>query len=80
MPAKKSPRPHLESRIRVRMAESGIRSVAALKRQLSKCGVTISDAQLGRLVDGKVEHVSMPVLEGLLGIFGCQLGDLYAPA
>lgn len=66
--------------IRVRMAEEGIRSVSALKRQLARYGIAISDAQLGRLVDGKVEHVSIRVIEGLLAVLRCGIQDLYAPA
>ena len=79
MSAKKKPRSQLEPRIRVRMAEAGIRSVSALKRQLARYGIAISDAQLGRVVDGRVEHVSIRVIEGLLEVLGCGLQDLYAP-
>lgn len=79
MSRKKTTAP-LQPMIRVRMAEEGIRSVSALKRQLARYGISISDAQLGRLVDGKVEHVSMRVLEGLLAVLRCGLQDLYAPA
>ena len=79
MSAKKKPRAQLEPRIRVCMAQSGIRSVSALKRQLARYGISISDAQLGRVVDGRVEHVSIRVIEGLLAVLGCGLQDLYAP-
>ena len=78
MSPKKKPAAPLEPRIRIRMAESGIRSVSALKRQLARYGITISDAQLGRVVDGKVEHVSMRVIEGLIAVLGCGLQDLYS--
>ena len=80
MSTRKKPRAQLEPRIRVRMAEAGIRSVSALKRQLARYGISISDAQLGRVVDGKVEHVSIRVIEGLLAVLGCGLQDLYTPA
>ena len=80
MSSKKQPRAHLEPRIRVRMAEAGIRSVSALKRQLARYGITISDAQLGRVVDGKVEHISIRVIEGLIAVLRCGLDDLYSPA
>src|SRR5262249_39186252 len=78
MPRK--PKSRLESRIRVRMAETGIRSVSALKRALARYGITISDAQLGRVVDGKVEHVSIRLIEGLLAVLSCGLADLYTSA
>lgn len=77
--SRKKPRAQLEPRIRVRMAEAGIRSVSALKRQLARYGISISDAQLGRVVDGKVEHVSIAVIEGLVSVFRCSVGDLYHP-
>lgn len=80
MTLKKLPRAELRTRIRVQMAEAGIRSVSALKRQLSRYGIRISDAQLGRVVDGKVEHVSLRVIEGLLAVLGCGIQDLYATA
>jgi hypothetical protein len=79
MSVKKKPRAQLEPRIRVRMAESGIRSVSSLKRQLARYGISISDAQLGRVVDGRVEHVSIRVIEGLIAVLGCGLQDLYSP-
>ena len=78
MSARKKPRAELSPRIRIRMAESGIRSVSALKRQLERYGISISDAQLGRVVDGKVEHISIRLIEGLIAVLGCGLQDLYA--
>ncbi|MDR1708372.1 MAG: helix-turn-helix transcriptional regulator, partial [Candidatus Accumulibacter sp.] len=58
----------LAFRIRVVMAERGIRSVAALQRKLKNIGVEISVPQLIRIVDGQSTHVSTAVLGGLVAV------------
>lgn len=59
------------------MREHGIPSVSELSRQLEAIGVSISIAQLGRLIDGDARHWNQEVLEGLLTIFQCGIGDLW---
>lgn len=66
----------LQWRARVVMAERGIRSVSALRRQLEDLGVEISDAQLGRIIDGKSSHFNSAVVGGLLAALNCGLNDL----
>jgi DNA-binding Xre family transcriptional regulator len=68
----------LKWRTRVVMAERGVRSVSALRRQLEDLGIKISDAQLGRIVDGKSSHFNSAVLGGLLAVLNCGLSDLIA--
>lgn len=68
----------LAFRIRVVMAERGIRSVAALQRMLKSIGVDISVPQLIRIVDGQSSHVSTVVLGGLIAVLQCSIGDLIA--
>ena len=63
-------------RVRVMMAERGVRSVSELVRQLQQAGVSISVAQLGRLIDGKARYWNQDVLEGLMTVFDCELSDL----
>lgn len=63
-------------RVRIVMAERGIRSVSELVRQLEDIGVSISVAQLGRLIDGKTQHWNQQVIEGLMAVMDCELGDL----
>ncbi|MDR2188904.1 MAG: helix-turn-helix transcriptional regulator [Azonexus sp.] len=63
-------------RVRVMMAEREIRSVTELVRRLEQVGVSISIAQLGRLIDGKASHWNQEVIEGLMEVFGCELSDL----
>lgn len=68
----------LAFRIRVVMAERGIRSVAALQRMLKTIGVDISVPQLIRIVDGQSTHVSTAVLGGLVAVLKCGIEDLIA--
>ena len=79
IPAKGSP-VTLAFRIRVVMAERGIRSVAALQRMLKAIGVDISVPQLIRIVDGQSTHVSTAVLGGLITVLQCGIEDLIAIA
>ena len=59
------------------MAERGIRSVSALRRQLEGIGVAISDAQLSRIIDGKSSHFNSAVVAGLMTALNCGLTDLF---
>jgi DNA-binding Xre family transcriptional regulator len=68
----------LAFRIRVVMAERGIRSVAALQRMLKAIGIDISVPQLIRIVDGQSTHVSTAVLGGLVTVLQCGIEDLIA--
>lgn len=78
MPRKKSnPRRTVVWRVRVLMAERNVRSVSELVRRMEDIGVSISIAQLGRLIDGKTQHWSQEVIEGLMTILECQVGDLW---
>jgi DNA-binding Xre family transcriptional regulator len=63
-------------RVRVMMAEREVRSVSELVRRLDKVGVSISVAQLGRLIDGKASYWNQEVIEGLMEVFDCELSDL----
>lgn len=66
----------LAFRIRIVMAERGIRSVAALQRMLKSIGVEISVPQLIRIVDGQSSHISTAVLGGLIAVLQCGIEDL----
>jgi DNA-binding Xre family transcriptional regulator len=68
----------LAFRIRIVMAERGIRSVASLQRMLKSIGVEISVPQLIRIVDGQSSHVSTAVLGGLIAVLQCRIEELIA--
>jgi len=63
-------------RVRVLMAEHAIRSVSELVRRLEQVGVSISNAQLGRLIDGHASYWNQEVIEGLMEVFNCELSEL----
>lgn len=79
MPSRKTTQPRrLNWRARVVMAERGVRSVSALRRRLAELDIEISDAQLGRIIDGKSSHFNSVVVGGLLAALDCDLTDLFA--
>lgn len=77
---KVQPRRAVVWRVRVIMAERNIRSVSELVRRLDGIGVSISIAQLGRMIDGKTQHWSQDVVEGLITVLECRVGDLWRDA
>jgi DNA-binding Xre family transcriptional regulator len=66
----------LQWRARVVMAERGIRSVSALSRKLNTLGISISESQLGRIIDGKSSHFNAAVVGALMTALDCGLSDL----
>lgn len=64
-------------RVRICMAERGIRSVAALHRLLIDAGVNISHPQLIRVVDNRAQHLNVALLNGLLKVLGCRVEELF---
>ena len=76
----KMPARRLILRARTVMAERGVRSVSALQRSLAAIGIAISVPQLIRVVDGDAKHLNKDVIEGLLTVLNCGVGDLFAIA
>jgi hypothetical protein len=74
----KIPARKLVLRARAVMVDRGFRSVSALQRSLAIIGVAISVPQLIRVVDGTAKHLNKDVIEGLLTVFDCGIGDLFA--
>lgn len=72
-----SPERSIMLRVRVCMAERGIRSVAALHRLLIEAGVEISHPQLIRVVDNRAQHLNVALLNGLLKVLGCRVDELF---
>lgn len=58
------------------MAEREIRSVRALRRELAKVGVDVSEAQLGRIVNGRTKAVDFKLLAGLCEALDATPGEL----
>jgi DNA-binding Xre family transcriptional regulator len=75
--AKKQPsRRKVAWRVRVVMAERGVRSVSELARRLEEIGVSVSVSQLGRMIDGKTRLWNQDVIEGLMAVLDCELSEL----
>ena len=68
--------PEIECRIRVMMAERHIKTIKELHRRLTQIGVTISSAQLSRVVDGKWQRINSELLAGMAVVMDCEIGDL----
>ncbi len=62
--------------VREVMEQRGIMSVSALWRLLAAIGVTVSISNLGRLIDGKLQHWNQDVIEGLLTVLECNIEDI----
>lgn len=63
-------------RVRLRMAECGLRSTRALQRRLRQEGVEISEAQLGRTLNGLPANLNTRLLKALCDVLACTPGDL----
>lgn len=72
-----TPERSITLRVRIRMAERGIRSVAALHRMLIEAGVDISHPQLIRVVDNRAQHLNVALLNGLLKVLDCRVDELF---
>ena len=75
------PKPkQVEWRVREIMEQREVPSVSALKRLLEEIGVTVSISNLGRLIDGKMKLWNQEVIEGLLTVLDCEIGDILTVA
>lgn len=77
-PDPKAPARKLVWRVRVTMAERGIRTVTRLAALLhEQAGVVISVSQLGRMIDGKTQLINVEAVEGLMTVLDCGLGGIF---
>jgi len=63
-------------RLEILMAERKIRSATELHRLLVNYGYKITSSQLSRVVKDRPERVSTDLLDHLLEILNCEIGDL----
>lgn len=66
----------LEWRVRVIMAERGIKTITELRQRLVTVGVEISTTQLGRVLDALPDRISSELLAGFTTVLQCEIGDL----
>ncbi len=65
-------------RLRVMMAERGIRTVTELRRRLESLGVEISTQQLNRIVTDLPQRLNTDLFAALLTVLRCTPNDLFA--
>ncbi len=58
------------------MAEKKIRTVTDLQRRLAGMKINISTAQLGRIVYERPQRLNTDLLEGIINVLNCTVGDL----
>jgi DNA-binding Xre family transcriptional regulator len=66
----------IEWRLNVVMSERRIKAVSELRRRLAAIGVSISSAQLGRVVWERPQKLNIELLEGLLTVLECDVADI----
>ena len=71
-----TPKKRLVWRLDVVMAEKKIRTVTDLQRRLAGMDISISTAQLGRIVYERPQRLNTDLLEGIINVLDCTVGDL----
>ena len=71
-----TPKRRLSWRLRVMMAERNITTATELQRLLEKSGFQITSSQLTRIIKERPERVSTELLDHLLDVLKCDIGDL----
>ena len=66
----------LSWRLRVMMAERNITTATELHRMLAKSGFQITSSQLTRVIKDRPDRISTDLLDHLLQILNCDIGDL----
>src|SRR4030067_3574100 len=62
--------------LRVMMAERNITTATELHRMLAKSGFQITSSQLTRVIKDRPDRISTDLLDHLLQILNCDIGDL----
>lgn len=71
-----TPKRSLSWRLRVMMAERNITTATELQRLLEKSGYHITSSQLTRIIKERPERLSTDLLDHLLDVLKCDIGDL----
>ncbi len=66
----------LSWRLRVMMAERKINTATELQRLLERSGFLITSSQLTRIVRDRPDRISSDLLDHLLEVLKCDIGDL----
>ena len=74
--ANKKTKIQMEWRLSALMGERRIRTATDLQRRLNEVGVSISSAQLTRLINGNPARLSRNLMYGLTLVLDCEACDL----
>lgn len=66
----------LSWRLRVMMAERNISTATELQRLLEKSGYQVTSSQLTRVIKERPDRISTDLLDHLLEVLNCNIGDL----
>ena len=66
----------LSWRLRVMMAERNIATATELQRLLEKSGYKVTSSQLTRVIKDRPDRISTDLLDHLLEVLNCGIGDL----
>ncbi len=66
----------LSWRLRVMMAERNITTATELQRLLQKSGYQVTSSQLTRVIKERPDRISTDLLDHLLEVLNCDIGDL----
>ena len=75
--ANKKTKIQMEWRLSALMGERRIRTATDLQRRLNEVGVSISSAQLTRLINGNPARLSSNLMYGLTLVLDCEACDLW---
>ena len=75
--ANKKTKIQMEWRLSALMGERRIRTATDLQRRLNEVGVSISSAQLARLINGNPARLSSNLMYGLTLVLDCEACDLW---
>ncbi len=71
-----TPKNRLSWRLRVMMAERNISTATELQRLLEKSGYKVTSSQLTRVIKYRPDRISTDLLDHLLEVLNCGIGDL----
>lgn len=66
----------LSWRLRVLMAERNIATATELQRRLEKAGFNLTSTQVSRIIQKRPDRVSTDLLDCLLEVLNCDIGEL----
>ncbi len=78
MTTESRPRKRLTWRLRVLMAERGIKNASQLQRRMQEVGHAITSAHAARIVGVMPQRISVELISTLLTVLDCRISELIA--